>query len=423
MSLEKAQSLRLVKIDSIQKAGGPGWKSESTTPVSVRRISTGLNENVADSPSTIGSVSDIYDDIIETGDDATDDCLLQIASKEEGMHKVVHKLNRQEGCIRLEREIYNKYFSLMTQGFFKWTSFVRDSNFVFMTDDKRRWHLHAVCNQSNDLQAWYHGMFHDEVYRLRGPFWYKDALLPLYKDAYDVIGKSAYILLYSILFTHGLRALSDNTLTPAEEDALAHVLCSPDTTYGDVSAHMFVIEAMLNDDSLYQLFLKLTSTGLQITKYPRNGRPARKTFRASFVEGKIYLTWKGKFGNQGVDLGDATDLLPGIHTEILKKSAHSGRANQYLSLICTGRSVDLYFDDDDDRNSTLKLLEVLIRKEKNEITEFEGVSPSPCAELLYWINHKESFGCGSIPVHILRKIEDRKVKVTYENIHKKKRHQ
>ena len=41
-----------------------------------------------------------------------------------------------------------------------------------------------------------------------------------------------------------------------------------------------------------------------VTKYPRTGRPTKKLFRFSFVEGKIYLTWKGRFGNQGVDLGE-----------------------------------------------------------------------------------------------------------------------
>ena len=27
------------------------------------------------------------------------------------------------------------------------------------------------------------------------------------------------------------------------------------------------------------------------------------------VEGKIYLTWKGKFGNQGVDLGEVSGVF------------------------------------------------------------------------------------------------------------------
>ena len=47
--------------------------------------------------------------------------------------------------------------------------------------------------------------------------------------------------------------------------------------------------------------------GATVTKYPRSGRPAKKLFRFSFVEGKIYLTWKGKFGNQGVDLGEVRE--------------------------------------------------------------------------------------------------------------------
>jgi hypothetical protein len=47
--------------------------------------------------------------------------------------------------------------------------------------------------------------------------------------------------------------------------------------------------------------------GATVVKYPRTGRPAKKLFRFSFVEGKIYLTWMGKFGNQGVDLGEVSE--------------------------------------------------------------------------------------------------------------------
>ena len=59
-----------------------------------------------------------------------------------------------------------------------------------------------------------------QVYRLRGYFWYKDAVLPSYRQSYDLV---------------------DNALTPLEEAALAHVLCSPDTSYGDVAGQMFVV--------------------------------------------------------------------------------------------------------------------------------------------------------------------------------------
>ena len=202
-SIEKAHSMRLVRFDSVTK--GPGHKSESSTPTSVRRISTGLNENVADTPSSMGSVSDFNDrslnDDSSDADDGTEYCIQQITLKEEGMLKVVRRLNRQEGCIRLEREMYKKYFSSLTQGFRKWTSFVRESNSVSMEDDKGRWHLHAICNQSYDLQAWYHGMFHQEVYRLRGPFWYKNAMLPVYNEAYDVIGAKPSTHSYTIVIS------------------------------------------------------------------------------------------------------------------------------------------------------------------------------------------------------------------------------
>lgn len=47
------------------------------------------------------------------------------------------------------------------------------------------------------------------------------------------------------------------------------------------------------------------------------GRPAKKAFRFSFVEGNIYLTWKGKFGNQGVGMGEVTSVVAGIGEYIL----------------------------------------------------------------------------------------------------------
>ena len=51
--------------------------------------------------------------------------------------------------------------------------------------------------------------------------------------------------------------------------------------------------------------------GAMVTKYPRTGRPTKKLFRFSFVEGRIYLTWKGKLGNQGVDLGEVSSIIWG----------------------------------------------------------------------------------------------------------------
>ena len=65
------------------------------------------------------------------------------------------------------------------------------------------------------------------MYRLRGAFWYRDAVLPVYKQSYDLV---------------------DSTLTAMEENALSHVLCSPDTTYGDVACQMYVVQAMFSEE-------------------------------------------------------------------------------------------------------------------------------------------------------------------------------
>jgi hypothetical protein len=154
--------------------------------------------------------------------------------------------------------------------------------------------LHAICNHELDLQAWYHAIFFNEVYRLRGPFWYKDAVLPIYRTSYDII---------------------DNSLTPLEESALAQVLCSPDTVYGDVAGQMFIVQAITTPIQ-FQLFQNLASQGATVIKYPHSGRPAKKLFRFSFVEGKIYLTWKGKFGNQGVDLGEVHQIQLGMYVYV-----------------------------------------------------------------------------------------------------------
>ena len=131
-----------------------------------------------------------------------------------------------------------------------------------MFADKARWRLHAATNIDNDLQAWYHTAFSTEIYRLRGSFWYRDAVLPSYKESYGLV---------------------DNNLTPMEEAALSHILCSPGTTYGDVAGQMFSVQAMVGP-KLYSLFTNLCSNGAFATKYPRSGKPSKKLFRFSFVE-------------------------------------------------------------------------------------------------------------------------------------------
>lgn len=223
----------------------------------------------------------------------------------------------------------------------KWLSFVTTSNAVNKQKDKYRWWLHAVANMDIDLQAWYHSIFHDQVYRVRGPFWFREAALAQYRRSYDLV---------------------HNTLTALEENALAHVLCSTETSYGDVAGQMFTVQEIVSKEQ-FLLFQKLAASGITVVKYPRMGRPARKVFRLSFVEGCIYLTWKGKFGNQGVELNKVSAIKSGICTEVTRKQAKADRAAQYLSILSVGRSLDLFFETPEERQRWQELLTVLANKE------------------------------------------------------------
>jgi hypothetical protein len=206
---------------------------------------------------------------------------------------------------------------------------------------------------------------------LRGHFWYKDAVLPTYKHSYDLV---------------------DNALTPLEEAALAHVLCSPDTSYGDVAGQMFVVQALIPPPQ-FALFQLLAAQGATVVKYPRTGRPAKKTFRFSFVEGNIYLTWKGKFGNQGVGMGEVTTIQAGILSDVLKWSVKdTSKADQFLSVNCSDRSVDLYFDTAQERNNWAELLRTLVAKEQGSLLGIESVDPPENAEEFEWLVLYASIG-------------------------------
>lgn len=169
-------------------------------------------------------------------------------------------------------------------------------------------------------------------------------------------------------------------MTQLEEAALAHVLCSPNTTYGDVAGQMFVVQAVVTPEQ-FTLFQQLAAQGAQVVKHPRSGRPAKKLFRFSFVEGNIYLTWKGKFGNQGVGMGEVTAILGGIQTDILRWSGQPAKAEQYLSVICADRSIDLYFETEQDRNSWRELLLALVAKEQGKLAGVEPVESSTISDI------------------------------------------
>jgi hypothetical protein len=297
------------------------------------------------------------------------------ALREEQLLQLVFYLRLKEGYMIMEKLSARRTNNRKDTAFKQWVKVIRETNMPKMTKDRYRWRLHATANQEIDLQAWYHALFYLEVYRLRGHFWYKDAVLPIYKHSYDLV---------------------DNALTPLEEAALAHVLCSPDTSYGDVAGQMFVVQALI-PPAQFALFQQLAAVGATVVKYPRSGRPAKKTFRFSFVEGNIYLTWKGKFGNQGVGMGEVTSVVGGIESDVLKWSVKdSSKAGQYLSVNCLDRSVDLYFDNGNERDNWRDLLKTLVTKEQGALIGIDPVDPPDSAPLFEWLVLYASIG-KSIP--------------------------
>jgi ACT domain-containing protein len=275
----------------------------------------------------------------------------KLAAEQEKIYQFIETAKRHEGVAIIEKAMNAKKQASLSMAMSTWASHIAEINAVRMESDKLRWRLHAATNIDNDLQAWYHSAFSNEIYRLKGAFWYRDALLPTYKDSYGLV---------------------ESHLTPLEEAALSHILCSPGTTYGDVAGQMFTVQAMV-DASLYALFSTLCSNGSLATKYPRSGRPSKKLFRFSFVEGSIYLTWKGKAGNTGVDLADVSHVTKGLSSDILRSKGNTEHENRYLSLFSIGRSVDLYFDTESERDNWFHLLETLVQKEQKRIYDMIGV--------------------------------------------------
>ena len=276
-----------------------------------------------------------------------------IALQQEKLYQLHKHASMKEGALTLLSHIEKSYTHHTRRAIDKWIAYIQLVNADSKLKDKRRWRLHAVANMDIDLQAWYHSIFHDQVYRVRGPFWFREAALAVYRRSYDLV---------------------HNTLTALEENALAHVLCSTETSYGDVAGQMFTVQEIVEPDK-FSLFQKLAAAGITVTKYPRMGRPARKVFRLSFVEGYIYLTWKGRFGNQGVELNRVSALKSGICTEVTRKQAKQDKAGQYLSVISVGRSLDLFFDSVEERQRWQDLLAVLVDKELGRLSALKVEDP------------------------------------------------
>jgi len=270
----------------------------------------------------------------------------EIMFKSEDTYCRLLSQNFSEGIQRLDSLLSRKRAEKLQSVFGKWAEKVQKVNKKRMEEDRSRWRYHALANQGLDLQAWYHAIYYKEVYRPRGLFFYRDAVLPVYRSSYDLV---------------------DHSLSALEEAALAHVLCSPETSYGDVAGQMFVVQALVNRPSLFTLFQKLTAQGMTISKVPSSGQISKKLFRFSFVEGSIYFTWVGKYGNQGVDLLEVSDVTVGRVTDTLKKNGSDTYQHLYLSVFSKGKSIDLCFVTTENRDDFKDLLDFLINKELNRL--------------------------------------------------------
>ena len=312
--------------------------------------------------------------------------MFELAIREEEAYQDIVLYRKKEATLILDKLLVHRRLHRLKLAYHRWCGMVNSVNHNKMLRDRLLWRLHASANVLQDNQAWYQSVFYREIFRLPGPFWFKDAAFSAYK-------KSAVV---------------DNTLTPLEEAALAHVLCSPDTTYGDVAGQMFVVQAITSSKQ-YHLFQRLCASGMTIVKFPRSGKPGKKMFRFSFVEGNIFLTWKGKYGNQGIDMVDVTDVVPAISTEVLRKRANAETPEVYLSVLCEDRSIDLCFVNSLDRDDWKGILELLVEKEHGQLVGVKSIRPSyaeggPISPdlLLEWMLLYENIGSRCIPDNILK---------------------
>ena len=74
-----------------------------------------------------------------------------------------------------------------------------------------------------------------------------------------------------------------------------------------------------------------------------------------------------------------THISAGLSTDVLKRAAETSNASLFLSLVCAGRSVDLCYETESDRNAWKTLLDTLCNKEHGTLTGIEGITPSATA--------------------------------------------
>lgn len=148
---------------------------------------------------------------------------------------------RDRGFSILESRGSSRRVARMTRSWARWVCFVKAANADPMVTDRAQWTLHARANRRVDLQAWYHSTFAAELYRLRGAFWWKEAVLPEYAS----------------------HPIGDAAAAPGAEPAEGadKILCSPNTIYTAMAATMYTIRSTLGEHE-YELFERLTTAGV-----------------------------------------------------------------------------------------------------------------------------------------------------------------
>ena len=68
-------------------------------------------------------------------------------------------------------------------------------------------------------------------------------------------------------------------------------------------------------------------------------------------------------------------ISAGLSTDVLKRSGENCHSHLFLSLVCAGRSVDLCYENENDRNAWKSLLDTLCSKEHGKLTGIEGITP------------------------------------------------
>ncbi|CAM9727771.1 unnamed protein product [Chrysoparadoxa australica] len=251
------------------------------------------------------------------------------------------------GVMKLEQLLNRVARALLASSWKKLEEHTSCCNSRRMEEDRKIYRLHALCNSSNDLMAWYHSVFHREIYRTTSRFWYQSSSMPRYTKRYQLSG-------------FGKLSLPERAL-------IAKVQVSRGTTFIDLACQQFIVMGMLGSDSEeYQLFMHLSTTDVPL-RYSTSGAMATdqaakglslpiRDFRISYVQGSLFLTYCERPDGRersGVDLAQVAGVRP-LEDHPLG-----------LSLILAMTQLNLHLEQDSKwgRATWLAMLTALVEKE------------------------------------------------------------